>query len=226
MGGVALLSGGLDSMVAAAHAVAHGGLDLAVTVDYGQRARRREVDAARLITSRFGVRHRVVEVPFLGGLSPAALCDESAALPEPAEKDLDDEAASLALARQVWIPNRNGFLINLAACYAEHLEARRVVVGFNAEEAATFPDNSRDYLAAATQALSMSTRNGVEVEAPTLDLDKSGIVELGLALKAPLELVWSCYSSETEHCWRCSSCLRLKRALDQNGVFERFFGTS
>ena len=41
-------------------------------------------------------------------------------------------------------PNRNGGFLNVAASFAEKLGAGSVVVGFNREEAETFPDNTRD----------------------------------------------------------------------------------
>ncbi|MFM1871544.1 MAG: Queuosine biosynthesis protein QueC, partial [Planctomycetota bacterium] len=53
---VALLSGGLDSGVAAAKFVADGGtLALALFCDYGQRAVRREEAASRALAARWQV---------------------------------------------------------------------------------------------------------------------------------------------------------------------------
>ena len=150
MAGVVLLSGGLDSTVAAARAVQEGGLDLALTMDYGQIPAESEIDAASGIAGRLGVEHRVVSLPFLGSISGAAL-HGSRPLPEPAISELDDHGRSAAAAAAVWVPNRNGLFINVAACFAESLGADRVVVGFNAEEAETFPDNSKDFLHAADQ---------------------------------------------------------------------------
>ena len=85
-----------------------------------------------------------------------------------------------------------------------------------------FPDNSESYLQAASRALEFSTLRKVRVESPTASLDKAGLVRLGLELKAPLELIWSCYGEGERHCWKCLSCLRLKRALKKNGLFESF----
>ena len=220
MGGIALLSGGLDSTVATAHAVRHGGLDLAVTVDYGQRSVAREIRAAAAIARTLGVAHRPVKVPFVGELGGSALLDRDRPIPDRPPEELDLPRASREDARAVWVPNRNGLLINIAACCAESMGAKRVIVGFNAEEAASFPDNSQPFLEAATAALAHSTMNGVIVESPTVGLDKTGVVRLGLEIGAPLELIWSCYRDGPAHCCKCSSCLRLKRALERNGAFD------
>ncbi len=222
MGGVALLSGGLDSTVAAAWAVRHGGLDLALTVNYGQHCASREQEAAARIATKLRLEHRTVEIPFVAEVSPSALTDQSGTIPAPSADDLDDPARADDAARDVWVPNRNGLLINVAACWAEAIGAERVVVGFNAEEAASFPDNSDEFVRAATAALAYSTLNRVRVESPLGERNKTGLVKLGLEVGAPLELIWSCYRAGREHCWQCASCQRLRRALEQNGILESF----
>jgi 7-cyano-7-deazaguanine synthase len=221
MAGVALLSGGLDSCVAFALAHGDGGVALALTFDYGQRAARREIEAARAIAARFGVAHRAVEIPFLGEITATALVARDRDVPRPARADLDSARAH-ETARAVWVPNRNGIMINIAAGFAESLGADRVVVGFNREEAATFPDNSEAYVAAASAALGLSTLAKVRVVAPTGALDKVAIVRAGRKAGAPIELVWSCYLGEAEHCGSCESCLRLERALDAAGEARWF----
>jgi 7-cyano-7-deazaguanine synthase len=221
-GGVALLSGGLDSTVAAAHALCHGGLDLALFVDYGQRSVARESAASSRIAQRFGVEYRAVAIDFLRFPGGSPLLDRNLPLPTPSAADLDNVEAALADADSLWVPNRNGLFINIAACLAEAGGAERVIVGFNAEEGLAFPDNSEPFLEAATAALRYSTQTGVRVESPTAGLDKAALVRLGLEVGAPLELIWSCYGDGEEHCWECTSCLRLKRALEANGIYETF----
>ncbi|MEO0250315.1 MAG: 7-cyano-7-deazaguanine synthase, partial [candidate division WOR-3 bacterium] len=50
----------------------------------------------------------------------------------------------------------------------------------------------------------------LRIHTPLINLDKAGIIRLGLALGAPLELTWSCYQNDTLACGACSSCrLRL-----------------
>jgi 7-cyano-7-deazaguanine synthase len=115
----------------------------------------------------------------------------------------------------VWVPNRNGVLINTAAAFAERLGAERVVVGFNREEAATFPDNSADYLERASRALELSTATQARVFCYTIDWDKSTIVRRLREEIAdfPFDLLWSCYEGGTVRCGVCESCRRLERAL-------------
>jgi 7-cyano-7-deazaguanine synthase len=203
--GVAILSGGLDSTVSLAAAARRMELVLALTFDYGQRAARREREASALIARRYRIPHRVIALPWLAGLTSTALVDRSAKLPE--------HEMSARSAAAVWVPNRNGVFIEIAAAHAESLGAGRLVTGFNREEAATFPDNSRAYVGAVSRALAYSTANGVRVVSHTQDLDKRGIVRLGRRLGAPLDLVWPCYRGGRTWCRRCESCLRSLRAF-------------
>jgi 7-cyano-7-deazaguanine synthase len=206
MKGVAILSGGLDSTVSLAAAARAMDLVLAVTFDYGQRAAKREREASARIARHYRVPHRVIEIPWLAAITRTSLVNRSARLPR--------NEMSTASAKAVWVPNRNGVFIEIAAAHAEALGATRLITGFNREEAATFPDNSVPYMKAVSRALSFSTANGVRVVSYTGALDKRGIVRLGRRLQAPLGLVWPCYEGGRAWCRTCESCLRSLRALD------------
>jgi 7-cyano-7-deazaguanine synthase len=210
---ISLLSGGLDSVVATTAAAREGSVELALTFDYGQRAAPAEVRAARTVCGELSLRHRVVELPWLADVTATALVDRHVALPELAADELDDAAKTQASAAAVWVPNRNGVFINVAAAFAESLGCDAVVCGFNAEEGQTFPDNTPEFAAAASAALAYSTLNRVRVVSPTQDLTKVEIVALGLRLGAPLADVWSCYEPGPEPCGKCESCLRSARAM-------------
>lgn len=217
MTAVCLVSGGLDSAVAATVVQRAGEVSLGLTVRYGQRAAAREVEAARRICEALGIAHRIVEAPWLGEGCGSALVESGGRLPRPSPGELDGEPAR-ASAAAVWVPNRNGVLVNLAAAFAERLGADTVVTGFNLEEAATFPDNSLEFLEAATRALALSTRNGVRVESPVAGLTKDGILRLAREIEAPVAHVWPCYEGGEEICGTCESCRRFLRALDRTGL--------
>ncbi|UCC68708.1 MAG: 7-cyano-7-deazaguanine synthase, partial [Armatimonadota bacterium] len=110
----------------------------------------------------------------------------------------------------------------IGAAFAEGLEADTIVAGFNAEEAATFPDNSAEFVAACNAALRFSTRREVRLLSYTQDLAKAEIVRLGLRIHAPLACIWSCYLGGREHCECCESCARLERALREAEAWEWF----
>jgi 7-cyano-7-deazaguanine synthase len=211
---VVLLSGGLDSTVALACALRETLVVLCLTFDYGQRAAAREVAAAAAIARHYGVPHRTVALPFLGEITSTALVNRKAAVPAPDPRDLRNSTVAHQTARAVWVPNRNGVFVNVAAAFAEALGAGVVVTGFNREEGETFPDNSATFVAAANRALGLSTLRGVKLVSYTQQLDKAEIAALGRRLNIPWPLIWSCYHGEDEPCGRCESCLRLAAALE------------
>ena len=211
---VVLLSGGLDSSANLAIADHFDRPVLALTVDYGQRAAEPEIRAARQLAGYYGVPHRVLDLRWLGGLGGSALTESSIDIPEPESARLDDEKSASETARAVWVPNRNGVLINAAAALAESIGAQQVVVGFNKEEAATFPDNSSQFLGTANLALKYSTAGKVKLACYTDMMVKSEIVEAlrNLPKPFPFEQVWSCYHGGEKMCGKCESCKRFFRA--------------
>jgi 7-cyano-7-deazaguanine synthase len=222
MNSIVLLSGGLDSTVCFHLTAQADEARLALTFDYGQRAAQREIAAARAMCRRAGVEHRVIELPWLREITETALVNISARLPEPTVELLDEAQAAVQTAADVWVPNRNGVFINVAAAFAETRECEDIVCGFNIEEAATFPDNSAEFVGRINAALAVSTLSEVRVVSPTQDMTKPDIVRLGRRIAAPLDLIWSCYEGGDQHCYRCESCLRLKRALEEAGEWGWF----
>ncbi|MHC4606548.1 MAG: 7-cyano-7-deazaguanine synthase QueC [Planctomycetota bacterium] len=192
---VALLSGGLDSSVALAAAKRRHRVVLAVTFDYGQRAARREVAAARAIARALKVPHRVIALPWLKAATKTALVNRKRKLPRRG-------------AAAVWVPNRNGVFLNICAALAEDLGATRIVAGFNLEEAAAFPDNSTAFIRAANRAFAYSTRIRVKVVSPVARMKKAAIARLGRKLGVPLEKTWSCYAGGRRPCGKCEPCRR------------------
>lgn len=213
MKSVVLLSGGLDSTVSLAQALQESEVVLCLTMDYGQKAARKEIAAASALAAYYRVPHQVIELPFLAQITATSLVNKNMAIPEPDEVSLDNLREAKATAAAVWVPNRNGLFVSVAASFAEALGCQQVVTGFNREEAATFPDNSLEFIEAMNRALVYSTRTGVKVVSYTARLNKAEIVALGQRLGVPWHLIWSCYYGGETMCGRCESCRRLARAM-------------
>lgn len=212
---IVLLSGGLDSTVATWLLRPEIEPVLALTADYGQKAARQELAASYALATEFGIPHRTVFLPFLREASASvALIDRERPVPEVGREGLDDDAVVTDAAAAVWVPNRNGVLVGMAATWAEANDVRYVACGFNREEARTFPDNSGEFVAATNAALALSTRNRVELIAPTIEMDKTEIARRGHEAGAPLHRCWSCYLGQDDPCERCESCQRFRRALE------------
>lgn len=215
---IILLSSGLDSAVSMAwvHSEGHE-IDCAITFDYGQRAKEKEIKHAKEICAFYRIPHEVISLPWFSQFEAKGLLSQTSPLYQPSLNTLNDLKESTKSAELVWVPNRNGVFIEVAASVAESRKINRLIVGFNAEEAVTFPDNSLAYMNAINKALSYSTANQVKLESPTVNMTKNEIVALGSSLVFPFHLLWSCYEAKEQMCGTCESCMRLKRALHQNG---------
>jgi 7-cyano-7-deazaguanine synthase len=209
---VVLLSSGLDSTVNLYAAAESGAVKLALTFNYGQRAAESEMRQARLIAGAIGVAHQIVELPWLRDITRTSLVNRDMAVPVGCDVSIDDLATSQKTAKSVWVPNRNGVLLNIAASFAEALGADCVVPGFNKEEAATFPDNTPEFMGALDRSFSYSTASQVKVKCFTDSMNKTEIVSLGKKLKVPFDLIWPCYFSGEKICGECESCQRFLRA--------------
>ncbi len=210
---VVLLSSGMDSTVNLFAAAKEAEVVLTLTFDYGQRAAKKEIQSAQKLSSYLKIPHQVLNLPFIGGFGQSSLTDRNQKIPTGKEVSIDDLATSQKTAKSVWVPNRNGIFLNVAAGFAESLGANWVIPGFNKEEATTFPDNSEDFLQAMTKSLSYSTANHVQVKCFTTDKNKTEIVKLGDSLKVPWEMMWPCYFDQDSWCGQCESCQRSKRAF-------------
>jgi 7-cyano-7-deazaguanine synthase len=218
MKSVVLLSAGLDSTVNFLEALKQGTVELVLTFDYGQRAAKKEIEKAQNLCEKYKVRHQILELPFFKMWGRSSLVDNQMILPTAGHVNIESQEQSLKTAKSVWVPNRNGIFLNIAAGFAETLGADTVVPGFNLEEASTFPDNSEDFVQVMTQSLSFSTQNQVQVRCFTIHLDKNQIVKKGIELGLDWNLIWPCYQSQDRWCGQCESCLRSKRAFFNNQI--------
>jgi len=215
---VALLSGGLDSYVAVKMAAPKMKFRLAITFDYGQRAAKKEIDTAARIASEFKAEHKIIEIGWMRDETRTALVDLQKKIPATDAMRVDAKAAKNAAA--VWVPNRNGVFISIAAAFAEARGIGSVITGFNAEEAKTFPDNSEKFIKASNLALSMSTMSGVRLLSPTSKMTKTEIANNFCDLKLDPEKLWCCYFGNSLLCGRCESCARAIRAFKQTPIWK------
>ena len=217
-GAIALLSSGLDSTVAFKQALGTFGSVICLTFDYGQQAATIEIENAAAICSKYGCRHHVIPLPWYRDFSSALTGDRE--LPGPSANDLDDLERSEENARIVWVPARNMVFLSIAAAFAEEHGLEHIVVGFDAEEGATFPDNTPKFIELFDSAMEYGTLNHPTIFAPLAGLDKEGIVKLGLKIQAPMEYSWSCYTAGPLPCGVCESCMRRIRAFSSVGISD------
>ena len=207
---VVLLSGGLDSLVSLGLKKEELNVELALTFHYGQKSAHKEIEACKKICEFYGIKHKVIDLNWLKEITATSLVSNS----EIPKGDLLDSPVDSMKA--VWVPNRNGLFVNIAACFADSFGYDYIIIGANKEEAETFIDNSQDFIDAVNCEMKYSTQVIPKIVAPLINYDKNGIVKLALEHGIPLDLTMSCYEHSEGHCGKCESCSRLKKALEAN----------
>jgi 7-cyano-7-deazaguanine synthase len=213
---ISVLSGGLDSTVASSVYKEEYEVH-AITFDYGQRSLKQELSASRNICEKLGFEHTVIDLTWLSKLGSSALTTNKE-LPKIAIDELDNKEICNDSANNVWVPGRNIVFTSIATSFAEAEDANIIIVGWDKEEANTFPDNSKEFLNSFNETIAIGSKNDIEIKAPAIDLNKKEIVELGKKVNAPMELSYSCYDNNDKHCGLCESCLRRKRAFIETGI--------
>lgn len=212
MRSVVLLSGGLDSTVTLAKALSDGKKVTALSFRYGQR-HTRELGSAADVCRHYGIEQVVMDMDL--GIFRSALTRPDMAVPE----DRDENRMSSDIP-DTYVPARNIIMLSVAAGLCESTDADSIYIGANAVDYSGYPDCSPEFFEQFGKMIAVGTKAGVEgrpisIETPILNMSKKEIVQLGIELKAPLELTWSCYNGGTKACGRCDSCrLRLKGFRD------------
>ena len=216
---VLLLSGGVDSTTTAAIA-RHEGFDVhALSVRYGQR-HAVELEAARRVAERLGIRRHVIVDLDLRVFGGSAL---TADVPVPKDTPLAEIGARIPA---TYVPGRNTIFLSLALAWAETLGARDIFFGANALDYSGYPDCRPEYLEAFARMADLATRAGVQegarlrIHAPLLRLTKAEIVARGVALGLDYGMTSSCYdpAADGAACGRCESCLLRLKGFAEAGL--------
>lgn len=216
---IILLSGGLDSLVSLALAREEYNIELALTFDYGQKSASMEISASEKICKHYNIKHKVIKLDWLKEITQTALVSEKE-VPLTSLEDLSSNDFVNKSAVSVWVPNRNGAFLNIAAAFADSYNYDYIIFGANKEEGQTFPDNTQEFIDRINAEFEYSTQKKPKAYAPLINLYKNDIVKAAIKHNVPLELTRSCYSTKEKHCGICESCVRLKRALEENNCEE------
>jgi 7-cyano-7-deazaguanine synthase len=213
---VALVSGGLDSMVAAALAREAGFALLALTVDYGQR-HRIELEAAERIAAALGAERHVVLPLDLRAFGGSALTADIAVPKSGAADEIP----------VTYVPARNTIFLSLALGWAEAAGAADIYIGVNALDYSGYPDCRPDFIAAFERLASLATKAGDQGQAfriavPLLRMTKADIVREAARLGLDAGLSWSCYdpAPDGRHCGLCDSCRLRARGFAEAGIAD------
>jgi len=201
---VCIMSGGMDSTLAAYMMRDEGYEIIGLHFNYEQRTQTKELESFKAICKELEVSDPyIVNLDFFSDLGASALTDKSIDVPASGV----EEGVPIT-----YVPFRNGIFISLATAIAEKEKAELLVIGVVEEDSSGYPDCREEYITSMQKSINLGTKDEtvLEIKMPLVHLKKSQIVKEALKRKVALELTWSCYQSEDKACGVCDSCrLRL-----------------
>jgi 7-cyano-7-deazaguanine synthase len=204
---VILLSGGLDSTTTLYYAKKQGYNCFALIFDYGQR-HKRELRSAVAVAKRANVPYQIIKIslPWKG----SSLLDKKMKVPI---------RKSLKGIPSTYVPARNTVFLSFALSYAEAIGAKAIFIGANAVDFSGYPDCRPSFYKAFQKVIKEGTKKRkIKVLTPLINLTKAQIIKLGLKLKAPLKLTWSCYKGGKKPCGVCDSCRLRQKGFAALGI--------
>ncbi|MBL7107733.1 MAG: 7-cyano-7-deazaguanine synthase QueC [Candidatus Cloacimonetes bacterium] len=202
---IILLSGGIDSCVTAAIANENHQL-CCLHINYGQITSTREEKAFNEITKFFNVKNKLSanwRIDYLKKIGGSSLTNKNLKVPENSQNSIPN----------TYVPFRNANLLAIAVSWAEVIDAKKIFIGAMEEDSSGYPDCRESFFKAYNQMIQLGTKftTKISIETPILHKSKAEVVKIGLKLKAPLHLTWSCYQNSEIACGVCESCkLRIK----------------
>lgn len=185
---VVLISGGIDSMVAACGEFRDGHSVSGLFFHYGQK-NSIEVLSALRVSRLIGIKDVRIE------LLPSVPVGGS---------EIDSTA---------FAPGRNAMMLIAAGIYASSIGASSVVFGANADDAKGFPDCREDFFESMRGAFRLSGLS-IGIETPLIYKTKAEVVSIGFSMGVPIEETLSCYNpNDKAPCGVCGACLLRDAAL-------------
>jgi 7-cyano-7-deazaguanine synthase len=207
-----VLSGGMDSTVALAQCLETNNKDNieSITFNYGSKHNERENIAAKKISDFYGIKNKLVYLPFINELFKSDLLLSGGNIPE-------GHYADPSMKKTV-VPFRNGIMLAITAGYAESINANKIILGNHVGDHSIYPDCTKEFTDPMAEAIKNGTYTKVELINPFGKINKTDICRIGYKLNVPFELTWSCYVGGEKHCGKCGTCYERKEAFNDSGV--------
>lgn len=213
---IALVSGGMDSLLSAA--IAHSNHEhLAfLHLNYGQKTEEKELECFHKIADFYKVPRelrKVVDVTFLKQIGGSSLTDDGIDV-----KKFKGDSAEIP---DSYVPFRNTHIVSMAVSWAEVIGAKKIYIGAVEEDSSGYPDCRPSYYKALNALIKEGTKDGdIEVITPVIHMKKFEIVNKAVELKAPIESSWSCYARGDKACGVCDSCALRLRGFAKAGMVD------
>ena len=217
---VVVLSGGMDSTIAARLAVEKYGAHNVHALSFFYKQKQSiELDLAKANASKLGLAsHILVDISFLGDMVRGISANVEGGLAMPTIKDILGVPTPAS-----YVPNRNMIMLSIATSYAETVDAQLVITGLQAQDEYSYFDTTQRFVDAINAVLSQMRQRKVQVFAPFISLNKSDEIKELLSWDGSVDLLAgtiTCYNPNEagESCGACPSCAERIMAFMRAGI--------
>lgn len=206
-----IMSGGMDSTLAAYMMKQSGHEIIALHFNYGQKTKNRELRSFEALCKELQVSNKyILNLDFFPNIVSSALTNDSVEIPT---EGLKEGIPS------TYVAFRNGIFLSIAAAIAEKEGAKAIAIGVVEEDSSGYPDCRESFIRSMQKSINLGTKDetDIRIAAPLVHLKKSQIVQEAIKLGVALRLTWSCYKNEKKACGVCDSCRLRLRGFEQAG---------
>lgn len=189
-----LLSGGMDSIAIAWWKRP----DMAITLDYGQRAAEAEINAAAATCQALNITHHIIKID----CSSLGSGDIAGIQADPNAPSSD------------WWPYRNQMLLSLAAMKAIALGVTHLWIG-TVKSDSSHLDGTPEFVEKISELMSFQ-EGGMVVEAPAIEFSTVELVRISAITPGGLAWAHSCHKANVP-CGNCRGCNKYFQVLDEVG---------
>ena len=206
-GAVVVMSGGMDSTIAARLAVEKYGAENvhALSFYYGQK-QSIELEKAKENAASLGLaKHQLVDITFLGDMVRGVSANIVGGKAMPTIKDvLGDPAPSTE------VPFRNSILIMVTASYAQANGLQTIFTGVQAQDEYSYWDTTPAFIEAMNGVISQNRMHNIKVHAPWQGVNKAQEIAVLVEIDGNADLLKNtitCYDPFGDvSCGICPSC--------------------
>jgi 7-cyano-7-deazaguanine synthase len=180
-----LLSGGMDSIALAYWKKP----EIAITIDYGQRAAKAEIEAASQVAKELNIVHYIISVD----------CSKLGC------GDMSGTSALSISPTTEWWPYRNQLLVTLACMKGLQIGMTKLLVG-SVKTDGSHTDGTFEFYEGISDLMKFQ-EGSIEIDAPAINLTT---VELIKTSHVPYSLLLWAHSCHTSNhpCMRCNGCMK------------------
>ncbi|MBU7030161.1 MAG: 7-cyano-7-deazaguanine synthase [Theionarchaea archaeon] len=202
---VALVSGGIDSLVMCKLLEKDGQEIMPIFVDYGQLACKKEWESCKRIfkISNLSKPERI-DLNGYGKSITSGITDSS--------KDICVDA---------FLPGRNLIFLIVAASYAFQRGIKNIAIGLLSEKTHLFPDQTEEFLVNANFAINSALGEYITILTPLINFSKDNVIKLAEKFNLPIEQTYSCHSGRDSYCGKCIACREIIDSADKD-LFPQF----